>query len=99
MNKKLIFTVFALLIATMISWQRSKILYFSHQLIAINKDKRKLEKDLYTINMEIRELAPPAALYDYWKNNLKELDYHQFELNKKQSKKSKMIKTVAWNKR
>jgi hypothetical protein len=96
MNKKLLFTAFVLLIATIISWQRSKILYFSHQSIAIKKDKRKLEKDLYTINMEIRELAPPSVLYKYWKENLQGLDYHQYELNKK---KSKAIKTVTWNQR
>jgi hypothetical protein len=95
MNRKLIFTVFVLLIASIISWQRSKLQYYSHQIISLKKDQHNLEKELYTINMEIRELAPPAKLYEYWKTNLNELEFQRYELN---TLKVKAV-NVTWNRR
>ena len=62
-------------------------------MIALKKDMVKLEKEIYNLDMEIRELAPPATLYAYWKDNLHSLDYHRYENVKKKSK----VVRVAWS--
>lgn len=92
MSQRLFMVVSGLLLLTLLLWQRSSHTHYSYTRSELEKEKVLLGKQVKTLKMEINQLATPAVLYSYWKENEENLEFIQTELvaeKKKEDPKGK----------
>lgn len=91
LHKFTILVGIVMMLGSILLWQRSMMVHYAYRQSALGQEKKKLEKEIHRLEVDIRHHTRPQVLYDYWREHQEEFDFQIRSNNRRNSEGGKPL--------